>query len=162
MDPFLRLFVAALLGMSLGVERAIAGKTAGMRTYALVAMGAALFIVISEIMSGRYAGIAGASLDPLRVASQIVMGIGFIGGGLIIFRDSRVNGLTTAAGLWVAAGIGMAAGFGLFAVAIFATVLTIFVFTLLWYLEEKVKAFLHVKNSPPPPSTYLEENHLSS
>src|SRR3989344_1773331 len=94
LDPFLRLFIAALLGMLLGVERAIAGKTAGMRTYALVAMGAALFIVVSEIMSGHYAGAVGTSLDPLRVASQIVMGIGFIGGGLIIFRDSRVNGLT--------------------------------------------------------------------
>lgn len=140
-DPFVRLLVAALLGMSLGVERAIAGKTAGMRTYALVSMGAALFVVISEIILSRYAGQSNTVLDPLRMASQIVVGIGFLGAGLIIFRDSQLSGLTTAAGLWVASGIGMAAGFGLFEIAIFATVLTIFVFTILWYLEVKIKSF---------------------
>ena len=141
-DPFVRLLVATLLGMSLGVERAVAQKTAGMRTYALVSMGAALFIVISEIISAQYAGQVG-SLDPLRMASQIIVGIGFLGAGLIIFRDSQLSGLTTAAGLWVASGIGMAAGFGLFEIAIFATVLTIFVFTILWYLERKVKLLVH-------------------
>lgn len=138
-DAAIRLLVAALLGMSLGVERAVAGKTAGMRTYALVSMGAALFIVVSELVLAQYAGAPGASIDPLRVAAQIVMGIGFLGAGLIIFRDFQVSGLTTAAGLWVSSGIGMAAGFGLFEVAIFSAVLTIFVFTGLWYLEMKIK-----------------------
>ena len=148
LDSFVRLLVAALLGMSLGVERAVAGKTAGMRTYALVSMGAALFIVVSELVLAQYSGAPGASLDPLRVASQIVMGVGFLGAGLIIFRDYQVSGLTTAAGLWVASGIGMAAGFGLFEIAIFSAVLTILVFTGLWYLEMKIKELSRTVTNP--------------
>ncbi|OIO32603.1 MAG: hypothetical protein COZ49_03300 [Candidatus Yonathbacteria bacterium CG_4_10_14_3_um_filter_47_65] len=130
---FQGLVLAAVLGMVLGAERIIAGKTAGMRTYGLVSMGAALFVVISSMVSRDYIG--SSALDPLRVASQIVVGIGFLGAGLIIFKDSRVSGLTTAAGLWVAAGIGMAAGFELYIIAVFATVLTLLVFSLVWYVE---------------------------
>lgn len=138
-DVLVRLSVAALLGMSLGVERAVAGKTAGMRTYALVSMGAALFVVISELIIAQYGLTKNVVLDPLRMASQVVVGIGFLGAGLIIFRDSQVNGLTTAAGLWVASAIGVAAGYGLFEIAIFSAFLTILVFTILWYLEEKIR-----------------------
>lgn len=134
-DITLRLLVAMILGVLLGIERAVAGKTAGVRTYALVSIGAALFVIISVVVSGWYIG--QMPFDPLRVASQIVVGIGFLGAGLIVFKESRLSGLTTAAGLWVAAGIGMAAGFGLFLLALIAALITLFVFTVMWFVEER-------------------------
>jgi len=133
---FQGLILAAVLGMVLGAERVIVGKMAGMRTYALVSMGAALFVTVSLVMTEQYLGLV--NFDPLRVASQIVVGIGFIGAGLIIFKDSHLSGLTTAAGLWVAAGIGMACGFGLYSIAIFATVLTLLMFSAVWYIEHRI------------------------
>ena len=137
LDIICRLGVALLLGMCLGVERVWAHKTAGIRTYALVSMGAALFVSISEVIAKMYSLDAG--FDPSRIASQIVVGVGFIGAGLIFTKDSKLVGITTATGLWVSAGIGMAAGFGLYNIAIIATILTLFVFVVLWFLEERLK-----------------------
>lgn len=136
-NVFIQLFIAALLGSFLGLERALAGKTAGLRTFALVSMGSALFVIISEMIGNNYLGVA--AFDPLRVASQIIVGIGFLGAGLIIFKESRISGLTTAAGLWVSAGIGVAVGYKLYLIAIFVTILTLFIFTILWFIERKIK-----------------------
>lgn len=136
---FFQLALATLLGMALGVERSIAGKTAGMRTYALVALGSCLFTVTSVLVSSAYIGVV--NFDPLRVAAGIITGIGFIGAGIIIFRENTPKGLTTAAGLWVVSGIGIAVGFGLYALSIFATLLALSIFTLMWYLENRVKHF---------------------
>jgi len=130
---FLGLVLAMGLGVILGLERNIAGKLAGMRTYALVCMGSALYIDISRLVLDT--AIAGAVIDPLRVASQIVVGIGFIGAGLVVLKGGHLTGVTTAAGIWVSAGVGMACGFELYALAIFATGLTIFVFTIMWIIE---------------------------
>lgn len=135
LNPFLQIFVALILGACLGMERSFARKTAGMRTYSLVAMGSCLFIVISRLVipaSGLFA------FDPMRMAAGVVMGIGFLCGGVIVFHDSKLTGLTTAAGLWVAAGIGMAVGFGYLWLSIFTTFLTLFIFTILWYIEHKI------------------------
>lgn len=137
LDIGLRLLVALLLGMIIGTERVWAHKTAGMRTYALVSMGAALFIVISEMISLRYMNIGG--FDPTRIASQIIVGVGFIGTGLIFAKESKLMGLTTATGLWVSAGVGMAVGFKFFNIAILATVLILFVFIVLWFVEQQLK-----------------------
>jgi putative Mg2+ transporter-C (MgtC) family protein len=134
-----KLTLAVVLGALLGLERSLARKTAGMRTYALVAMGAALFVIISDLVSARYVAAGLPGFDPLRVASQIIVGIGFLGAGLIIFQDHKLRGLTTAAGLWVAAGLGMAVGFGLYTLSLIVTALTIIVFTLLWYVERYVE-----------------------
>ncbi|MBX4215599.1 MgtC/SapB family protein [Candidatus Parcubacteria bacterium] len=128
----IRLSIALGLGALIGLERVLAHKTAGVRTYALVSMGSALFVIISQVITAAAGGNAG---DPLRIASQIVVGVGFLGAGLIIFKDSHLQGLTTASALWVAAGIGMAAGFGLHELAVIVTVLTLFTFTVLWYVE---------------------------
>jgi len=138
-DILIRLLIAVALGGLVGIERTLAGKTAGMRTYALVSMGSALFIVISQVVLLALAN--PLSLDPLRIASQIVVGIGFIGAGLVFHnsRDMRTSGLTSAAGLWVAAGIGMAAGFALYNIAVIAALLTLLVFTILWYVEKVFK-----------------------
>jgi putative Mg2+ transporter-C (MgtC) family protein len=133
----IKLFTALLLGMIIGTERLWAHKTAGMRTYALVSMGSALFVIVSNEMVKAYASFAG--MNPLMIISQVVVGVGFIGTGLIFTKDSRLLGLTTATGLWVSAGIGMAAGFGLFNIAIISTVLTLFIFIVLWFIEQYLK-----------------------
>ena len=137
LDIILKLFVALLLGMIIGTERVWAHKTAGMRTYALVAMGSALFVIISSEMVEAYTSFVG--LNPLMIVAQIIVGVGFIGTGLIFSKDSKLMGLTTATGLWVSAGIGMAAGFGLFKIAIISTFFTLFIFMVLFYIEAKLK-----------------------
>lgn len=136
-DILTRLLVALLLGMVIGTERVWAHKTAGMRTYALVSMGSALFVIVSNEMVKYYANFSG--LNPLIIIAQIVVGIGFIGSGLIFSKESKMIGLTTATGLWVSAGIGMAAGFKLFDIAIMTTILTLFIFVVLWFLEAQLK-----------------------
>lgn len=145
-DMFLKLFLAMLLGIIIGAERVLHGKTAGMRTYAMVAMGSALFVIISQSVAEKFLILGSTSFDPLRMASQIIVGIGFLGAGMIIFHDSKLTGLTTAGGLWVAAGIGMAAGFGLYSIALTATFLTLFIFTTLWVIEEKFKKISNREN----------------
>lgn len=142
-DVVTRLFLALFLGMIIGAERVWAHKTAGMRTYALVSMGSALFVIISNEMVKYYAGFSG--LNPLMLVAQIVVGVGFIGSGLIFSKETKMMGLTTATGLWVSAGIGMAAGFKLFNIAIIATVLTLFIFIVLWFVEEQLRKSKFVK-----------------
>ncbi len=136
-DIILKLVIALVLGMFIGAERLFVHKEAGMKTHALVSMGAALFIIISEVIAQKYASIGG--FDPTRMASQIIVGIGFLGAGAIILQGNRLMGLTTAGGLWVTAGIGMAAGFGLYNLAIVATVLVLFIFIVMNILEKPIK-----------------------
>ena len=127
-----RLMLAVLLGAIIGLERELAHKHAGVRTHALVALGSALFTIVS-VEATRGVVVA----DPTRIAAQIVTGVGFMGAGLIVFNDSRVRGLTTAAGLWSAAAIGMAAGFGMYAAAIFATLLVLLVLVVFWFVNHQ-------------------------
>jgi putative Mg2+ transporter-C (MgtC) family protein len=109
-DLVWRLVLALVLSSAIGIEREIRQKAAGLRTYALVGTGSALFMLVSEY-GFQGGGFGGAhTLDPSRVAAQIVSGIGFIGGGLIFVHRENVRGLTTAAGVWVTAAVGMAAG----------------------------------------------------
>ncbi|MCI0619834.1 MgtC/SapB family protein [Candidatus Wolfebacteria bacterium] len=130
--------IALLLGALLGTERTLAHKKAGMRTYGLVSMGSCLFVVTSLIFFVTFG--AAAMPELMRVIAGIITGVGFLGTGVIIFKDTELTGgLTTAAGLWVAAGIGVAVGFKLYAVAALATVLTLLTFTIFWYLENRVK-----------------------
>ncbi len=136
----IRMTIAMLLGLLVGAERSHVGKSAGMRTYALVSLGAALFVLISEMITANYlaSGIFDkTSLDPTRIASQLVVGIGFLGAGVIFVQRQVLTGLTTAAGLWVVAGVGAACGYGLYFIAAYATFLTLFIFEALWYIEER-------------------------
>jgi putative Mg2+ transporter-C (MgtC) family protein len=130
-----RLVLALFLGALLGVERIHAGKTAGIRTFGLVALGSALFIIISEQVIARY----GYQIDPLRVAANLVTGIGFLGAGMIVFQQNHVSNLTTAAGMWLSAAIGAAVGFGLYIESITVTLLVIVTFTLMWNMETYLK-----------------------
>ena len=123
----LRLFVAAVLGGAIGVERELRDREAGIRTHLLVSLGSALFTIVSAY--GFHAFLeSGANVvraDPTRIAAQIVTGIGFLGAGAIIREGLSVRGLTTAATLWVVAAIGMACGAGWYWAAVVTTALTI-------------------------------------
>ncbi len=134
----MNVLVALLLGMTIGIERSIAHKTAGLRTYGLVSMGSALFIVTTTLLGQSLTGLDSA--DVSRIVAGVITGIGFLCAGEIIRREQsqKVVGLTTAAGLWVAAGVGIATGFGFYKLAIFATLLTLLTFTIFWSIEREV------------------------
>ena len=132
-DLIVRLTVAVVLGLIVGAERSRIGKRAGMRTFALVSLGSALFIIVSGVVAFQFAQTF--VFDPLRVASQLVVGIGFLGAGVIYVQREMLTGLTTAAALWVVAGVGAACGFGLYTLAAYVTFLTLFIFEALWYVE---------------------------
>lgn len=112
------LLLSILLGFIIGFERKLRFKEAGIRTHTIVCFGAALMMVISKYAFGSEA-------DSARVAAQIVSGVGFLGAGMIVYKQHEVKGLTTAAGVWATAGVGMACGGGLYLVAVGATVLLI-------------------------------------
>jgi putative Mg2+ transporter-C (MgtC) family protein len=134
-EEALRLGLAALLGGIIGIEREFREREAGLRTHMLVAVGAALFTVVSAFgfrdVLGSGSG-AFVRLDPSRIAAQIVSGIGFLGAGAIIRQGLSIRGLTTAATLWAVAAIGMAAGAGSYAAAVITTLLVLF---MLWPLR---------------------------
>ena len=119
-----RLLVAAGLGAAIGFERELHDREAGIRTHLLVALGSALFTMISAY---GFTGFAPVRWDPTRIAAQVVTGIGFLGAGAIIREGISVRGLTTAASLWVVAGIGMGAGAGYSWPSVVATAIVVFV-----------------------------------
>lgn len=127
-DPLeigLRLAVGFLCGAAVGIEREIHVKPAGLRTHALLALGSAMFTVVSEVGFTDPGGGAVAS-DPGRVAAQVVSGVGFLGAGAIIKDGFSIRGLTTAASLWTTAAIGLAAGAGVYWIALLGTALAAF------------------------------------
>ena len=132
----LDLLLSVALGFVIGMERKLRSKEAGIRTHTIVCFGAALMMVVSMYAFGDEA-------DSARVAAQIVSGVGFLGAGMIVYRQHEVRGLTTAAGVWATAGIGMACGGRLYIVAIGATVLLIAVQCI---LHLRVRAFLQKKS----------------
>lgn len=124
-DFILRILVAALLGGMVGLEREYRDKAAGFRTHFLVALGSALFMIISAYGFSSALVSTEHRLDVSRVAAQVVSGIGFIGAGTIIFQKNAVRGLTTAASIWVTAAIGLACGGGMYILAAAATFLVL-------------------------------------
>ena len=128
-----RLVITLILCGAIGVQREVSGKAAGVRTHILVGVGAALFTVVSAYALPGWPQVSGR--DPMRVAAQIVSGIGFIGGGMILKEGLTVRGLTTAASLWSVAGVGMAAGSGLVPLAIIATILLLLTLSVIGKLE---------------------------
>jgi len=128
---FGRLLLAAVLGGVLGFERERRDEAAGLRTHMLVSAAASLFTMLSVAMTSEHA-------DPSRIASQIVVGMGFLGAGTIIRYGSSVRGLTTAASLWSVAAVGMAAGAGWWAAAVSATAVLLVVLVGVKYLEQQL------------------------
>jgi putative Mg2+ transporter-C (MgtC) family protein len=135
-DLVLRLLLSAFLGALIGVEREIHDHPAGIRTHLLVALGSALFTVLSIV---GFPSSGDVATDPSRVAAQIVTGIGFLGAGAILKYGPTVRGLTTAASLWAAAGIGMAAGASRPVLAVAATVIVLVSLWPLRLLSERLE-----------------------
>lgn len=132
---FLKLVLAAALGIFIGFERWQRGKAAGMRTFSLVSLGSALFTILSvEGFQNLNFGV----IDPARLAANVILGIGFLGAGMIFLKNGSIQGLTTAAGIWVSAGLGMAIALDFYSVAIFTTVLVLLIFRALRGLESRL------------------------
>ena len=146
----LRVFVALILGLALGAEREARGYQAGLRTVGLVAAGSCMFTGLGLIPFGR-------SVDPTRIAAQIVTGVGFLGAGSILRQGEEVRGLTTAASIWVSAAIGMAVGFGYYATAVIATILVLLTLIVLrwvevrWFPAKRNRRREDPKTEPTPP-----------
>ncbi len=125
-EYILRVLLAGICGMLVGIERKNRAKEAGLRTHFIVACGAALMMVISKyaffdvIQDGMFGNVE-VRLDPSRVASTIASGIGFLGAGMIFVHKNTITGLTTAAGIWATSGIGMAIGAGMYLLGISST-----------------------------------------
>ena len=119
LELIIRLAAASLIGAAIGFERKYRAKGAGIGTHVLVAIGSALFMVVSQYFAGA------ARFDAARVAAGVVSGIGFLGGGIILKQQNRVSGLTTAAGLWVTSAMGLAVGSGMYVVGVSAAVIVL-------------------------------------
>lgn len=127
-----RLVLSMILGMMVGAERKRKGQIAGIRTFALISMGACLAMLLSIYVPQEYLGLKNG--DPGRIAAQVITGIGFLGGGAMIQMKGSVRGLTTAAGIWLTAIIGMAVGVGMYICALAATILCLLVLVAFeWY-----------------------------
>jgi putative Mg2+ transporter-C (MgtC) family protein len=137
-EALFRIAVATLLGALLGFEREVTAKPAGLRTHMLVALGSALFMVGSILLTQDFSTGVLVGVDPTRIGSTIVTGVGFLGAGMILRSGNRVLGLTTAAGIWVAAAIGMLVGSGYYIVSIFGTVLCLITLVGLRVVERRL------------------------
>ncbi len=124
-NAIVKLVLSLTLGAVIGMERRRKGQIAGLRTFALISMGATLAMLISIFIPQEYMGLKNG--DPGRIAAQVVSGVGFLGAGAIIQMKGSVRGLTTAAGIWMAACIGLAVGAGMYMISIIATLLIIFI-----------------------------------
>lgn len=143
-----KLFLSLFLGAMVGFERRHKGQIAGMRTFALISMGATLAMLVSIYIPQEYLGLKNG--DPGRIAAQVISGIGFLGAGAIIQSKGAVRGLTTAAGIWVTACIGLAIGAGMYVVAICTAFLILFVLFFLdlielWWLKGTESKIVRVK-----------------
>lgn len=132
-----RLILSLVLGSVVGLERKRKGQSAGIRTFALISMGATLAMILSIYVPQEYMGYT-ANGDPGRIAAQVLSGIGFLGAGAIIQMKGSVRGLTTAAGIWMVATIGLAVGVGMYGVSIIATLLILFILVQLERIEKRV------------------------
>ena len=130
-----RLLLSMVLGVLVGAERKRKGQIAGVRTFALISMGACLAMLLSVYVPQVYMGLKNG--DPGRIAAQVITGVGFLGGGAMIHLKGAVRGLTTAAGIWMTATIGMAVGVGMYWCAIVATAMILLTLTSLEVWEQR-------------------------
>lgn len=139
----IRIGIALLCGTMLGLERERLERAAGLRTHALVAVSSCLVMIVSIFGFSDAIGVSQVSLDPSRVAAQVMSGIGFLGAGVIIFRKNTISGLTTAASVWSAAAVGLACGGGLFWAASIVTAAIIAIQVVLRFFEYRFFAHHH-------------------
>ncbi|RLJ69785.1 putative Mg2+ transporter-C (MgtC) family protein [Hydrogenivirga caldilitoris] len=140
-EGLLRILLAMFLGSIIGLERERRKQPAGFRTHAVLALGSSLLSIVSIYIPTVYG--TGVNVDPSRIASQVVSGIGFLGAGAILRMGVSVKGLTTAASLWTTAGIGLAVGAGMYSLSVFSTLVLLIVLSLMSKFE---KEFLSKKS----------------
>lgn len=138
-EHFIRLLFACFCGAIIGLERSVRRKDAGIKTHIILALGAALFMMVSQFGFGDLNLTTEYRADASRIASNIVTGVSFLCAGVIFVRGASVKGLTTATGIWATAGVGMAAGAGLYVLTVFATVLIILIQLLLAVPSAKIE-----------------------
>ncbi|MDO8669755.1 MAG: MgtC/SapB family protein, partial [Candidatus Buchananbacteria bacterium] len=153
-DLILRLLLAAGLGGAIGFERERAHKVAGLRTHALVSMGAALLSLISIYLFEQYPSVNGVAGFDYHIVANIIVGIGFIGGGAILRQGPRIMGTTTAATLWLVAAVGIAVGIGFIFGAVAGATIGYLVLTVLWQVEKRL--------IPKMPYQRVDETELGS
>jgi len=138
LEDFVRLFMAAIAGGLVGIERELRGRQAGFRTNLLVCVGSALVMIVSTQMAFQpwpaHPGV-NLNVDPARIAYGVMSGIGFLGAGVIVHNKGSVRGLTTAAGLWCIAGVGLAVGVGMYTLSLLTTMLILAALWILDYFE---------------------------
>jgi putative Mg2+ transporter-C (MgtC) family protein len=146
-ELLLRLGASALLGGAIGYERERREQPAGLRTHFLVSLASATFMIVSSqfVFFQHYVNDGVVRADVGRIASNVVVGIGFLGGGAILHAGLQIKGLTTAASLWLVAAVGLSAGAGMFTLACLATAITLFALVVLRYLERRFKSVLHLR-----------------
>ncbi len=132
----IRIIFSAILGGAIGLEREVYGHEAGLRTHILVSVGSALIMLTSLFVFDIYKDVA--TVDPSRIASSVVTGVGFLGAGAIIRYGMAVKGLTTAASLWITSAVGLAVGCGFYLAAIFSTIIVLIVLLVLRNIEKTV------------------------
>ncbi|WP_391116775.1 MgtC/SapB family protein [Psychrobacillus sp. L3] len=129
-DLYIRLIVATFIGFLIGLERAIKNKPAGIRTHILVCLGSTLAMILSTLNTGE-------NMDPMRLAAQVISGIGFLGAGVIwLDKDNVKRGLTTAANLWITACVGLTIGYGAYDLAIITAILMFIAMNLPKFVEK--------------------------
>lgn len=142
-EPAIKLLVACICGLALGIEREVRDKAAGLRTIVLISMGSALYMQVGEAASLQgLLSDARSTPDPTRVGSEVVAGIGFLGAGSIIQSRGAVHGLTTAATIWVAAAVGLCSGVGLYGAAVGTTAGVVLALVLLDPLADRFRALV--------------------
>lgn len=152
-DAAIRVLVALFVGALVGLEREWRNKPAGLRTYALVCEGSALFMIGSILLYDEVLENGGSNADPSRIASTVVQGIGFLAAGVIFTAGSKVHGLTTAAGIWVTAALGLLVGAGFYEVAAVGAVTTLITLSAFRVVERYI---------PGEPSKHDRKPHETS
>lgn len=161
-EALFRIGLAAILGGLIGIERRIRDKEAGLRTNMLVAMGAAMFTTSSIQLSEFYLDWPGSiRMDPSRILSTIVTGVGFIGGALIFRSSDKIHGVTTAASIWAVTAVGLAAGAGLYITAVGATVIIVFILFFVGWIEHLV-GFKDGPMIPDNDGTHVDHDEADS
>lgn len=161
-EHFIRLIFACFCGAAIGLERSIRRKDAGIKTHIILAMGAALFMMVSQFGFGDLELSPEYRADASRIASNIVTGVSFLCAGVIFVRGASVKGLTTATGIWTTAGIGMAAGAGLYVLTIFSTLLIILIQILLAGPSAKIETHYSIDIEVEIPKTITVNDTINS
>ncbi len=157
-ELFARLAFAGFCGAIIGLERSIRRKDAGIKTHIILALGAALFMIVSQYGFAELSLSPEYSADASRIASNIVTGVSFLCAGVIFVRGASVKGLTTATGIWSTAGIGMAAGAGMYGITLFATLLILLIQILLNKVSNKIETHYSLEVELKNPDNIPLEN----